>query len=104
MQERNKNIINHSEKLNNWLWAESVVSKPELPFDSFGKAKYILFRYGTSAPYYWFTTTCRNTEESIEIMRNKFKMLQSERKYCSIYKVQNGITELIFSDKPVWMP
>lgn len=102
MQEIHKNIINHSEKLNNWLWTESIVSKPELPFGSFEKAKYILFRYGTNEPYYWFTTTCRNTEECIEIMRKKFISYKLQAKYCQVFKVQKGITELIFSDKPSW--
>lgn len=102
MQEENKRRrLTNSETLKNRLWVESVLNKPPLPYGSFEKAKYILLKH--REPVYWFVTTCRNTEECVEIMKSKFDAGITQTKYCSIYKDQNGIRECIFTDKPSWM-
>lgn len=71
------------------------------PFGSFEKASYVLFRDRSAViVLYSFTTTCHNTEECVEIMKNKYLEIYGYKpvhpKYCSIYKVQNGIKKLIF--------
>lgn len=43
------------------------------PFGSFEKASYVLFRDRSAViVLYSFTTTCHNTEECVEIMKNKY--------------------------------
>jgi hypothetical protein len=64
------------------------------PFGTFEKAKYILCKGET--PIYFFTTTCRNMEDCIELMQQKFNILYSSNN-CYIYKLKNGIKDLIFS-------
>jgi hypothetical protein len=75
---------------------EMVLKSIPNPFGSFEKAKYIIYKdYSASERLYSFVTTCRNTEDCIELMKQKFKELSTSR-YCYIYKIQNGIKKLIF--------
>lgn len=73
------------------------------PFGSFEKATYVIFRYKSKSQIlYSFTTTCRNTEDCIEVMKDKFKSINgytlNPAMYCTIYKVQYGVMKLIFRD------
>lgn len=93
--------LTSSEFLVSNLWLESVIIQTPSPFGSFEKAKYVILKHGE--PVYWFTTTCRNTEDCIEIMKAKFKAGITQTRYCNIYKEQNGIREKIYTDQPTWM-
>jgi hypothetical protein len=83
---------------------EKVLESLPNPFGSFEKAKYIIYRDLAASVYlYSFVTTCRNTEDCIELMKAKFVSIhkfkkRTKPKYCSIYKIQNGIKKLIFRD------
>lgn len=83
---------------------EEVLKSIPNPFGSFEKAKYVIYKdKSADIPLYSFITTCRNTEDCIEIMKEKFKYLTYHRnvwdaKYCRIYKIQNGIKQLIFRE------
>lgn len=73
------------------------------PFGSFEKATYVLYR-GKSQRIvsYSFTTTCRNTEDCVEIMKAEFGRRGDEYGHrtnlCNIYKIQNRKKTLIFTD------
>lgn len=80
---------------------DSVLKSIPNPFGTFEKAKYVIFRDKSAViPLYSFVTTCHNTEECVEIMKQKFLDFYNysplNPKYCSIYKIQNGIKKLIF--------
>lgn len=78
---------------------DKVLKSLPNPFGSFEKAKYVIYRYRSRIiPLYFLTTTCRNTEDCIEIMKHKFKEKDHRNKYCSIYKIQHGIRKLIFRE------
>jgi hypothetical protein len=85
-------------------YVEEVLKSIPNPFGSFEKAKYVIYRdKSANIPLYSFVTTCRNTEDCIEIMKEKFKHLTYnhsgwDAKYCRIYKIQDGIKKLIFRD------
>jgi predicted PolB exonuclease-like 3'-5' exonuclease len=80
---------------------DSVLKSIPNPFGSFEKAQYVIYKPDNTV-LYSFVTTCRNTEDCIEIMKEKYLCLFSNRrefqKYCSIYKIQKGIKKLIFRD------
>lgn len=79
---------------------DKVLNSLPNPFGSFEKAKYVVYRYkSASIPLLFFTTTCHNTEDCIEIMKEKIKQVQTRSKYLSIYKIQKGIRKLIFREK-----
>lgn len=69
------------------------------PFGTFEKAKYTC---RIKHKKLFFTTTCRNTEDCVEIMKLKFIEVNDYAKeqaaYCSIYKIQHGIRKLIFRE------
>lgn len=73
-------------------------------YGTFDKAKYLLFRAGISYSIYAFTTTCRNGEECLEIMKDKIKEHRSCGKYFKVFKVQDGNKKLIFTNKPFDKP
>ena len=82
---------------------DKVLQSIPNPFGSFEKAKYVIYRKRSVIPSYSFITTCRNTEDCIEIMKDKFKQRNAYRddgtkKRCSIFKIQNGIKKLIFRE------
>ena len=82
---------------------EKVLQSIPHPFGSFERAEYVTYRAGTqSIVLYSFITSCRNTEDCIEIMKNKFNELNGYKnvrgRWCSIYKIQNGIKKLIFRE------
>lgn len=82
---------------------DKVLQSIPNPFGSFKKAKYIIYKDMASTVHlYSFVTTCRNTEDCINIMKDKFKLFNEYRKakpkFCSIYKIQDGIKELIFRE------
>jgi hypothetical protein len=82
--------------------AGKVMANIPHPFGSFEKATYILKRdnrNGEVAYFYQFTTTCHNTEECIEILKEKFKERVRQESYCVILKIQNGIQEEILRQK-----
>lgn len=67
------------------------------PFGTFEKAEYVIFvNKNANIPLYRFITTCRCTEDCIEIMKDKFRAAPNTGKYCSIYRIQNGVRKLIF--------
>lgn len=78
---------------------DKVLKSLPNPFGSFEKAKYVCRIRGTKIS---FITTCRNTEDCIEIMKEKFKAINdyavNKTSYCAIYKVQHGIRKLIFRE------
>lgn len=59
------------------------------------KAKYELV---TNVTHYFFTTTTRNTEECINIMKDKFATVITSYKRYRIFKTVSGIRELIWHD------
>ena len=69
------------------------------PFGTFEKAKYTCRVKDKKLS---FITTCRNTEDCVEIMKLKFKEINDYAvvpvMYCSIYKIQHGIKKLIFRE------
>ena len=83
---------------------EKVLKSIPNPFGSFEKAKYVIYKdKNESVPLYSFVSTCRNTEDCIEIMKEVFISLHDFKegrtpKCCCIYKIQNGIKQLIFRD------
>lgn len=78
---------------------DKVLKSLSNPFGSFEKAKYTC---RIKSKKLSFTTTCRNTEDCIEIMKEKFKAINDyalrPAMYCSIYKIQHGIRKLIFRE------
>lgn len=76
---------------------DKVLKSLPNPFGSFEKAKYTC---RIKAKKLSFTTTCRNTEDCVEIMKEKFKAINDyatiKTVYCAIYKIQHGIRKLIF--------
>ena len=78
---------------------DKVLKSLPNPFGSFEKAKYTC---RIKAKRLSFTTTCRNTEDCVEIMKEKFKAINDyalrSATYCSIYKIQHGIRKLIFRE------
>lgn len=104
IQEINRKLTN-SEMLRNNLWMESVITPTPLPYGSFQKAKYLLYMIGNyREPIYFFTTTCRNTEDCIDIMVQRWNPLSRASKYFIIKKVQNGIIENIYTNRPIDKP
>lgn len=77
---------------------ERVLKSLPAPFGSFEKATYMIHKYESCQPFYQFVTTCHNTEECIEIMKEKYLQYSCRPKYCSIYKIQDGVKRLIFRD------
>lgn len=51
--------------------AENVLRSIPMPFGSLEKAKYEVKNYGSQGTYS-FTTTCHNSEDVIEMMKEKF--------------------------------
>lgn len=84
-----------------YLWVEDVLHKTVIPYGTFEKAKYLLVRNGNEVPLYFFTTTCRNTEECISIMERKFELMDIPTPYFKVYKVMNGIKQMVYTNKPV---
>lgn len=78
---------------------DKVLKSLPNPFGSFEKAKYTC---RIKAKKLSFTTTCRNTEDCVEIMKEKFKAINDYAlrpvTYCIIYKIQNGIRKMIFNE------
>lgn len=106
MQEKNKHrLLTNSAVLQNRLWVESIITNPPMPFGSLSKAKYLLFKNGKGHdPIYFFTTTCRNTEDCINILSEKYEAELKEVRYFKIFKVQNGKSEFIYTNKPIDKP
>jgi hypothetical protein len=78
---------------------DKVLKSLPNPFGSFEKAKYVCRIRGTKIS---FITTCRNTEDCIELMKIRFKEINNYAlrpvTYCIIYKIQNGIRKMIFNE------
>lgn len=78
---------------------DKVLKSLPNPFGSFEKAKYTC---RIKSKKLSFITTCRNTEDCIEIMKEKFKSINDyatiKTVYCSIYKIQHRIRKLIFRE------
>lgn len=105
MQEINRKVLTESEYLRSCLWLEEVLIQTPLPFGSFEKAKYTLFMNGNNKePLYFFTTTCRNTEDCINIMAKKYREEFRQTRYYKVYKKINGITEFVYTNKPLDKP
>lgn len=106
MQEINKNVENRWFYDSTWLfgYAAKVLNNLKRPFDSFEKAKYIMYRYGNDLPLYWFTTSIYSLEECIEIMKNKFDDFRSPEAYCKIYQIQAGKKKLVYTSRPIDKP
>lgn len=80
-------------------YEKQVLENLPNPFGSFEKAKYTLCDYPNSVPVYSFITTTRNTEECIGIMQNIWDELRTEANKCIIYKIRNGVREIVFTNK-----
>jgi hypothetical protein len=67
------------------------------PFGSFEKATYLIYRYNGDV-LYSFTTTCHNTEESIELMKEYYHSIWNcyLPKSFKIWKRVNGVQEIIY--------
>lgn len=105
MQDTNRRVLTESEYLVSHLWLESTLINTPLPFGSFEKAKYTLFMNGNNKePFYFFTTTCRNTEDCLNIMMEKYKSEFKQTKYYKVYKTVNGVTQFLFTNKPPEIP
>lgn len=108
MQETKRKVISGRKFLQDYLWLESTLIQTPLPFNSFPKAKYISYGSRDVLPIYFFTTTCRNTEDCLGIMKTKIEERYKVKKYSigyyRVFKIQNGIRELIFTDKPIDKP
>ena len=82
--------------------AEVVKATLPHPFGSFEKATYELKRNRnrhSEQYFYRFTTTCHNTEECVEVLKEKFGEQITQQEYCTIVKIQNGKKEELFHGK-----
>lgn len=101
MNENYVEILNKNLRTELEVIAKRVMAVIPNPFDSFEKAKYELFLYRSnrsSRLVYYFTTTVRNTEDCIQIMKDIFTTRLRSEKYFTIYKIQNSVTEIIYSN------
>ena len=86
-------------------YEKEVLSSIPNPFGSFEKAKYEMVACNHQRQLKWsFVTTCRNTEDCIEIIKARFREIYSFEisvypRICTIRKVQNGIRETIFNER-----
>lgn len=99
-----RRVLTNSEKLRNLLWTESVITPTPLPYNSFEKSTYILMRNGWGVPVYFFTTTCRNMEDCVNIMEEKYNGLNMPTKFFKVYRIANGIKKFIYTNKPIDKP
>ena len=75
--------------------ADKVIPKLVHPFGSFEKATYLIYRYNGDLVYS-FTTTCHNTEESINLMIEYYNRFLSLPKSFKIWKRINGVQEVVY--------
>lgn len=80
-------------------YEQEVLKNIPNPFGSFEKARYELCCYPNSIPHYSFVTTSRNTEECVEIMKEKFKGVLHKSCTCIVYKIQGGKRIVVYTDK-----
>lgn len=76
---------------------DAVIKSLPMPFGSLKKAKYLLCRKYKINPIYFFTTTCRNTEDCVESMKQKAIELNVQS-YFFVYKIQDGEKYLIYKE------
>lgn len=91
MQEINNDML----RLN--LIVDEVLKSIPNPFGSFEKATYAIYN-NQHGLIYSFTTTCRNAEDSINLMIERYKEMFFHCKSFKVWQIQGGIKKIVYQE------